>query len=388
MWGDGVMKIFKSVALILTFLTICSCRHQTTPANENESLLVTDYWNNYSTQRLSESDQKLYENITSSFYEQSFILKNVIDDSTFCGHYSSRSITIDSIKPFYDCGKYNDAHILTFIINGFFYTYDVFRLSFNEDSSSFVFNKEKEAFLCDYLLPQVYKNGRIYTIKEAFNQGILDKHFFVKDGSSHCVLTKGNNAILSTIDRSYFTNLPPLVNNMKCSFSPLIDGFEKVKNSFYENEIIGKGLHDDSSFRDKYLDQRYKTYFIDIDYSSIHLNYYKQLSNNVRVFLISINDILFDYQAWFNEPNVHQFNIDEVSFESLFVLEPVVYIDEEASFVSNAFKNGKLTQNMIDEMSAVFSKNALLQTNPNDFLPLETKLLERHFTLNKIHASY
>ena len=383
------MRLYKALSVILFAVCLCSCINSSNQASykdENESLLITDFWDNFSPQTLSKENQKKFIDITRAFYEQSFQLKEVSDDSSFCGYYSPRKITIDSIMPFYDCGQYNGAYILTFIVNGFFYKYNEFEIIFNEDYSSFVFLGEKNNHLSDFLIPQVYKNGQIINIKDAYKQGIVKKDFFEGESLTYKVETKGNNAILSNIDRSYFANLPSLVNNQESLFSVLDHGFEQTKRTFYEKEILSKGYKNDMPFRQLFFEERYRNYYIEVDYSSIHLNFYKQLSSSV-IYLLSINDILFDIQAWFNEPQVHEFKLGKTTFCSQFVIEPIIEVNDDVYFVSEAFEKGALSQAEMDEISQAFSSNVLLSEQPDGYVALETKLLERHYTLNKIHSA-
>jgi hypothetical protein len=380
----------------MTFgLVLCSCAKAVDNATsnikedtDNESLLVLDARTKFATQELSAENQKLYTNIAKAFYEQIIKSNDVKDDSSFCGYYEPRHITIDSIKPFLDFGTFQDAYVLTFIINGFYYDVNDFEILLNDDQSGFTFDKEKDEHFCHYLMPFVYKEGKICSIKDAFKKSIIDLSYFDHLSMGHYRLpNKGRNAILSDIGTSYFNHLPPLVDGHAVSFSPLKSSFEEIKSLFYQQEIVNNSRLDDRPYRELYRESRYKQYYIDIDYSSIHLNFYKNCASGMKLFLISINDILFDVQSYFGDANVHEIALGDDVYHSTFVIEPLVEINENVYYLTDAFNHGLLNETMLLDIKEALSFSNLCDWYPKGFEHLETKLLERRFLLNEIHHS-
>ena len=144
------MKLLQPAIAFMLLLLLCNCSNNSDVNempifDENESLLVTEPWEHYSIRELSAKEQKTYSKITKAFYEQVFKQKGVLDDSSFCGQYEPRKITIDSIKPFYDFGTYKGAYVVTFIINGFYNRDYRYYVSFSEDYSAISLKKEKES---------------------------------------------------------------------------------------------------------------------------------------------------------------------------------------------------------------------------------------------------
>ncbi len=380
-------KIF--LMLFVLALSACHSNYSSTikENTNNEDLLVLDNRIDFSPQNLTAKEQEYYNQITDAFYEQIIEYNVIKDDSSLCGYYHPRPITRDSIRPFLNCGTYNDSTILTFIINGFYHDpLTRFIVEFSNDDSEVYFAIEKEDKYSELLLPYVYNNGHVTTIKQAYRDNIIDKDFFRKNSLQYDVEIKDVEKILSNIDKDYFANLPSFNADSSLS-SPLNVDFENTKRRFYKQEIVDKSHTDDRFIREKYKEQKYKNYYIDIDYSSIHFNCYKELSSNCKLFVLSVNDILFDIQSWFRDPNVHEIKLGDVTYYSMFVIEPIIEIDENIYFLSDAYSKGVLTDSLLDELKNALSHNALVDWYPNGFEQLETKLLERRYQLGEIHKA-
>ena len=374
-------------------LSLCSCASNASNITsnivediDNESLLVLDTRVKFTAQELSAKEQKLYTDITEAFFEQIIKGDNVKDDSSFCGYYELRQITIDSIKPFLDFGTFQDAYILTFIINGFYYDINDFDILLNDEKTAFTFDKEKDEQFSPYLMPFVYEKGNICSIKDAFQNNIVDLTYFEHVSMSHYTIpNKGRNALLSDIGANYFNHLPSLADGRTTSYSPLKSSFEETKNLFYQQEIVGNGYLDDRPYRTLFKEPRYKQYYIDVDYSSIHLNFYKDCASGMKLFIISINDILNDIQSWFGDGIDHEIILGNDVLHSNFVIEPLVQINQNIYYLTDAYNLGVLTDAMLLDIKEAYPSSIMDDWSPKGFAHLETKLLERRYLLNEIH---
>ena len=330
------------------------------------------------------SEKKLKE-ITNAFYQQSFVDKGITDDSSFCGTYEPRNITIDSFLPLYNYGVYGDGKVfvLTFAINGF-YTRSIELRRFKVDGKTLSFpdlgywGEPRN----EYLIPQVYVDGHIYDIITAYEQNIItpySEELFTKyttyQGNTGVYLAEKGEP-LSEFSESYFKNLPALKNKEGVSTSLLTERYETIKDKFYQKYIINKGLTDDSSFRET-MDTPYREDVKAITKNSIHLNEQINVTDDMLLYTVSVNDIIYNIQPWFHDHTSSTYMLGEFMFSIDQQIEPIVEVNNEVYYLTDAYEEGLISE---DFVNALRTKHINVISREN--IQLECKYKERTFIYN------
>ena len=125
---------------------------------------------------------------------------------------------------------------------------------------------------------------------------------------------------------------------------------------------------------------------MEVDEFSIHINNYKSLLDNVKLYTISINDIFRELRkGWLNEPLIHTFTLGDLSIQSDYLIEPIIQIDNDIYYVTDAYSKNKLTKEILEAISLYCGEKGEFLSYYNheeDFV--ETKMLERRFQINDI----
>ena len=330
----------------------------------------------------SEEKQEFYREFATAFYEQSFRDVGVDDDSSFCGYYEPRGIGLSSFAAYMDFGSFEgDTYIVSFMINGFaLHELEMRDFRIKDGKLSFIHwvsgNEYVENIHSPFLMPQVWKDGKIYGMVEAYNAGIIGDEVF--RGRSYF---QPADVIppLNAIGKAYYDGLPGLLRDGS-SHSDLIPRFEETKSRFYEKEIVAKGYTDDSYFRGYYTEEHYKHEVKAIDPYSIHLNYFSELEG-FTLYLLSINDIDRDVQSWFGDVTGRLIRLGDHYYALEFQIDPVVELDGEVYFLQDAYEQGIVGEKELAQIDTVFVMGM------EDFAymeGLETKWQERAFYHNPV----
>ena len=330
------------------------------------------------------SEKKLKE-ITNAFYQQSFIDKGITDDSSFCGNYEPRNITLDSFLPLYNYGVYENGKVfvLTFAINGFYArTRELSRFKVDGKDLSFPDLGEWGEPRNEYLLPQVYIDGHISDIVTAYKQEIIapyseelfTKHTSYSGSVGYSLYTKGDD--LNEFSENYFKNLPALKNKEGVSTSLLTEKYETIKDKFYQKYIINKGLTDDSSFRET-MQTPYREDVKIITKNSIHLNERIDVTNDVPLYTVSVNDIIYNIDPWFNDRFSNTYSLGDFIFAIDQQIEPIVEVNDEVYYLTDAYEEGLIGEDFVNALKA---KHINVTSKENT--QLECKYTERTFIYN------
>ena len=363
-------KILTFISLIAVLLTGCS-KH-----NDDSSIPPIS--------------KELSDTIISDFYEQSFVSKGVKDDSSFCNYYLPRLITKDSFTPYLYFGKYdNNTHILSFMINGFcLNATEMHDVKIEDNKLSFVnwiHDEAYENFYSPYLMPQVWQNGKVYTFVDAYNNKIITDEVLNKStnyfGKEAITLVPTDVLPVFPITKEYFDRLPPLVGDNTVTKSLLIPSFEQIKGTFYKQEIEAKGIKDDAIFRESFTEEHYKHEVKTVDASSIHLDSFLKINDNFSLFFISINDLTMEVQSWFGDITGRSYTLGETYFCCLEAIEPIVVINNNLYYLTDAYNQNVLTEELVEELKNNISYPEI---NSNSKEDIETKSLERSIYTNPV----
>ena len=362
------MKATPILFLTLTGFLICGCSKSDIEEQTIDSFKI---------------DNKMLDEITNTFYQQSFVEKGVTDDSSFCGYYEPRLINQHSFMPLYNYGIYGSTYVITFAINGFYGKPTSFNSVEINDGKLYFPHLELYSYgtvINEYLIPQVYKDGKIYNIIDAYNNKLIGNEVFTtytdywgKEGMT--LSEKGPR--INQFNKSYFDNLPPLKKDQTISYSYLIPEFEKVKNLFCQQEIVAKGYTDDSHFRENFHEEKYKTPK-PIDECSVHLNEYYDITDSVRIYAVSVNDIYMEVQSYFGDIIGRAFNFGERIIGTSYQIEPIIIISSKLYFITDAYNQGLFNEELMDAFNAAFPYGGIPANYPCSH-QLEYKLIERDF---------
>ena len=377
--------IKKFLLLTLSSLLICSCSSanidsnddSTNPANNDSGYVEPPKEDPYPI-----SNEKLNE-ITNAFYQQSFVEKDIDDDSSFCCYYEPRLININSFLPLYNYGIYDSTYVITFAINGFYGRADsYYSIEINDGKLSFP-QLERYSYgmaINDYLIPQVYKDGKIYNIIEAYNNKIVGNEVFTTYtdywGNEGMTLSQKGFQI-NQFSKEYFNNLPPLKKDKNTTYSYLIPEFEEIKRLFYQQEIVAKGYTDDSHFREHFQEEKYKT-AKPIDEYSVHLNEYYDVTDSVRVYAVSVNDIYMEVQSYFGDITGRIFYFGDRMISTSYQIEPIIIISNRLYFITEAYNLGLFTDELMEAFNETFPYSNIPDRYPFSH-QLEYKYAEREF---------
>lgn len=382
--------------LLLTSVLLMGCHHA---QSNSEDSFSTSSLPSISNRELP--DEKTISVITNDFYEQSFKAKGITDDSSFCGYYEPREISINSFVPIYYYGcVFNETYIFTYMINGFHVdSIEAYSIDFDENNelyfkNFYTGNDFHKNYYSQHLMPQVWQSGKIYTIAEAYQKKVIDKDIF------ECVIRYRDGKRVSTnytfsvvaylekeIGKEYFDNLPPLVSDKQEHRSLLINRFERIKQRFYQQEIVAKGIEDDSVFRTYYRFQQYKDAVKAIDYNSIHLHSFLDVTDDFYIYILIINDIEIEIDPGYGDSYGRSIILGEKRYSINHQIEPVVVIGDELHFMTDAYELGILNETLLEQLDATIFYKVYLESTADanhKYINLESKTLERSFYVNPV----
>ena len=361
----------KTFLLLLASALICGC---STKSNDESTSQEGDCFS---------INTRILNGITDAFYQQSFVEKGITDDSSFCGYYEPRLINRNSFMPLYNYGIYDSTYVVTFSINGFYGNPTSFHSVEVVDGKLSFPHLELYSYgttTNECLIPQVYKEGKIYNIIEAYNNKIIGDEVFTtytdywgKEGRT--LSQKG--AQISQFSKEYFNNLPPLKKDETTTYSYLIPEFEEIKNLFYQQEIAAKGYTDDSHFRENFYEEKYKA-ARPIDEYSVHLNEYYDVTDTVRVYAVSVNDIYMEIQSYFGDITGRTFYLGEKTVSTSYQIEPIIVISNKLYFITDAYDQGLFTDELMKAFNIAFPYGFISDRSPYSH-QLEYKFIEREF---------
>ena len=378
------MRFIRVLLNILFIGLICGCSSNSTSASdtanqssfEDEQIIV-------STSYHSPISEDILNEITNAFYQQSFVEKGVTDDSSFCGHYEPRLINLNSFMPLYNYGIYPSYYVLTFAINGFYGLQTSFHaVEINDGKLSFPFLElySYGMMASNYLIPQVYKNGKIYNIIDAYNNKVIGDEifsFYTNNKGVQSITLQEKGVQLKQLTKEYYDSLPPLKKDQVTTYSYLTPEFEEVKWLFYQLEIVAKGYKDDSHFREHFVEEKYKTPKPINEYS-VHLNEYYDVSDSVRVYTVSVNDIYVEKQSYFGDITGRSFPIGGKTYTTAYQIEPIIVISGRLYFITEAYKQGLFTNELTEALNEAFPYGDISYRKPYSH-QLEYKYVEREF---------
>ena len=370
-------QIFQIATILLTSLLSIACsnnnRHSFPKHLLGESGSEFDV-------HLSEEEQLRYLEITDSFYNL-LLDKGISDDSSFSRFYEPRLITKDSILPRFKC-SYDDSNItiLTFAINGFYLSRK--EIMFNkpiDSNGEMLFYNIYDEECNDCLIPYVFfqETKKICDIKTAYKENTISQSIFTmnkgSDNNSYYVFNT-SLFLISPLRKDYFVNLPSLVIHKDTNQSLLIQELQDIKDSFYEKEIVAKEFINDKHFRESYVGNKFNYYCIKLDKTSVHIDYFRSFRSGFTLYFISINDIKIDTYSSLNDPIIHRYYFGENEISTPSVVEPVVQIDNDISFLSESYKKGLFTDLMAEDLFNAYPNGIIDEDSYK--VEIENKTLE------------
>ena len=125
--------------------------------------------NNYVVTEVNKLNEDLnYAKIKDDFYHQRFVEKNIDDDREYNNYYQFRHVNNGSILLHRLYAKFENTYVVGMAVNGYgFYGYKTTSFEYKYGTKYFSFS----------IVPEVWKDGKFYYLKEAYAKGIItDEH--------------------------------------------------------------------------------------------------------------------------------------------------------------------------------------------------------------------